>query len=542
MLGAFVSRQLRSLSLVVVTGAAACEAPPELTELTGVTELNGTVLALGGLEAVSAVTNERVVAHGDRYFPGQGASHTESRHLSTFNYVRTTELDTDQLHIDHDHEHDYLYDGRYRFTEVVDGASGFVAGQDAVYPSPAQSAMLSSRITAELQHARLISPLRLVREVLADPSRVIDRGTRELDGRRYLMLAIAGPGERPLELLIDPRTHLPALARQWEDNPPIGDTLIEARFDDYRRVDGVAVPYRVDLRANGLPLHSERRSSVALNVPTGPQTYAVPDAFRPPAVSYEPRLGELGERSFELMTNIKYLALPVFFFDQDATPVGFNELAPGVMHVTGITHNSLLIEMSDHLVLVDASTPFAVRSQAVLAEIERRYPTKPIRYVVVSHFHNDHSGGIRHFVAGGGVTVLVGAPSAPFYDRVLANPHTVHPDRLAEQPVPVGVKPVEDREVLGGAGRTIEVRRVRTTHANDMLVVYLPGEKLLFNADLLSPDPATNGAPIGNPKLRALAAELHDEVIRLGLDVETIAGAHGQGTATLDQLRIAAGR
>ena len=532
----FVSRPLGTLGLVAIAGTAACEAPTDLATVDRV------VVAMGGHDAVGAVTNERVVAHGDRYFPGQGTSYTESRHLSKLSYVRTLELDEDRLRVEHDHEHVYLYDGRYQFTEVVDGTAGFLEGQDAVYPTPPESAMLSSRVTSSLAHARLTSPLRLLREVTADPSRVVDRGTVEEDGRRYLRLAIAGPGEEPVELRIDPRTHLPVSARRWEDNPPVGDTLIEARFDDYRRVDGVAVPHRVELRADGLPLHREQRSSVALNVPTGPDTYAIPDEHRPPAAPYEPRLGALGERSSELMTSIKYLALPVFFFDQDATPVGFDELAPGVMHVTGITHNSLLVEMSDHLVLVDASTPFAVRSQAVLAEIERRYPTKPIRYVVVSHFHNDHSGGVRHFVAGGGATVVVGAPSAPFYERALAGPHTVHPDRLAEQPVAVAIQAVEDRAVLADATRTIEVRRVRTVHANDMLVVYLPAEKLLFNADLFSPDPATNGAPIANPKLRAHAADLHDEVLRLGLDVETIAGAHGVGTGTLDQLRIAAGR
>jgi glyoxylase-like metal-dependent hydrolase (beta-lactamase superfamily II) len=535
---AFVSRQLRSLSLVVIAGAAACDDGPDPALLEEVAS------ALGGRDAVSAVTNERVVAHGDRYFPGQGASYTEPRHLSTFDYVRTAELDADRFHVDHDHAHDYLYDDRYRFTEVVDGTSGFVAGHDAAYETPPQSAMFSSRVTSELQHARLISPLRLVREALADPSRVAELGAREVEGRTYAVLELAGPGARPVELLIDPDTHLPAGAQRWEDNPPLGDTLIEARFDDYRSVDGLQLPHRVDLRAGGLQLHAEQRSSIALNVATGPETYAIPAELQPPEVPYEPRLGELGERSFELMVSIKYLALPVFHFDQAGTPVVMNPLAPGVMHVIGMTHHSLLVEMSDHLVLVDTPTPFPGWSRSVIDEIERRYPGKPIRYVVVSHFHNDHSGGIRHFVAHGGVTALVGAASAPFYERVLANPHTLVSDRLAEQPVAVEIEPVEDRAVLTDGSRTIEVHRVPTTHANDMLIAYLPGEKLLFTADLFNPNffGPSNGMPLPNPKFVTMARELYDEILRLGLQVETIAGAHGQGTATLEELRIAAGR
>jgi glyoxylase-like metal-dependent hydrolase (beta-lactamase superfamily II) len=533
---AFAKHNLRSLALVGIAGSAACETSPEATELDRV------VLAMGGHDAVSAATNERIVAHGDRYFPGQGASYTEPRHLSTFDYVRTAELDADRLHIDHDHVHDYLYDDRYRFTEVVDGTAGFVAGHDGYFPAPLESTMFSSRVTSELQHARLVSPLRLIREALGDPSRVTDRGTLEVEGRTYPVLAIAGPGEQPVELLIDPETHLPASARRLEDNPPLGDTLIEARFDDYRPVDGLQLPHRVDLRAGGLPLHSEQRSSITLNVATGPETYAIPASFQPPQVAYEPRLGELGQRSFELMVSIKYLALPVFYFDQAGTPVVMNELAPGVLHIVGMTHHSLLIERSDHLVMVETPTPFPGWSQAVLDEIKRRYPTKPIRYIVVSHFHNDHSGGIRNFVDGGGVTVLVGAASAPFYDRVLATPHTLVSDRLAERPVPVAIQAVEDRAVLADPARAIEVHHVQTTHANDMLIVYLPGQKLLFTADLFNPNFGGIGMSVPNPKFAVMARELYDEVIRLGLDVQTIAGAHGQGTATFEELRIAAGR
>jgi glyoxylase-like metal-dependent hydrolase (beta-lactamase superfamily II) len=192
--------------------------------------------------------------------------------------------------------------------------------------------------------------------------------------------------------------------------------------------------------------------------------------------------------------------------------------------------------------MVETPTPFPGWSQAVLDEIKRRYPTKPIRYIVVSHFHNDHSGGIRNFVDGGGVTVLVGAASAPFYDRVLATPHTLVSDRLAERPVPVAIQAVEDRAVLADPARAIEVHHVQTTHANDMLIVYLPGQKLLFTADLFNPNFGGIGMSVPNPKFAVMARELYDEVIRLGLDVQTIAGAHGQGTATFEELRIAAGR
>ena len=70
-------------------------------------------------------------------------------------------------------------------------------------------------------------------------------------------------------------------------------------------------------------------------------------------------------------------------------------------------------------------------------------------------------------------------------------------------------------------------------HANEILVAYLPKEKILFQADLLNP--AANGnIPIAPDATVGFSERLQ----QLGLNVEKIYGVHGRA-ATPEELRTA---
>jgi glyoxylase-like metal-dependent hydrolase (beta-lactamase superfamily II) len=45
------------------------------------------------------------------------------------------------------------------------------------------------------------------------------------------------------------------------------------------------------------------------------------------------------------------------------------------------------------------------RSNAVIAEVKKTIPNKPIRYIVATHHHFDHLGGLRTYVAEGAIVV-----------------------------------------------------------------------------------------------------------------------------------------
>ena len=71
-------------------------------------------------------------------------------------------------------------------------------------------------------------------------------------------------------------------------------------------------------------------------------------------------------------------------------------LADGVYLIGGGTHNSMAVEFAAFIVVFDAPLSEA-RSLAVIEEIVKLIPNKPIRLVVNSHQHFDHTGGLRAY-------------------------------------------------------------------------------------------------------------------------------------------------
>src|SRR5262249_11242411 len=205
-------------------------------------------------------------------------------------------------------------------------------------------------------------------------------------------------------------------------------------------------------------------------------------------------------------------------------------VAKGVFHVTGGTHHSLAIEMADHLIVVDAPL-YEERSQAVLAALGKKFPGRPVRFVVSTHFHNDHTGGLRAYVAAG-ATVVTGKINEQFYPQVFTAKPTRVPDSLQQNPKPAMIETVDtEKKVLTDGTRVVEIYPVVNSHAEGMLVAYLPQEKLLFVTDLFSP-----GAP---RQLTTACRELLEGLEQNNLKVDRIVGGHGNKIVPVAELKQA---
>src|SRR5208282_5946773 len=99
-------------------------------------------------------------------------------------------------------------------------------------------------------------------------------------------------------------------------------------------------------------------------------------------------------------------------------------------------------------------------SLRLAAKIKELVPSKPLKYVVNTHVHFDHSGGLRTFAAQG-VTIVTQDLSKAYYEKVWANPHTIKPDEPAKAGKPAQFETFKDKTVLGADGpHKIEIYRL----------------------------------------------------------------------------------
>ncbi|OFV90330.1 MAG: hypothetical protein A3G76_13015 [Acidobacteria bacterium RIFCSPLOWO2_12_FULL_65_11] len=290
----------------------------------------------------------------------------------------------------------------------------------------------------------------------------------------------------------------------WFDQPIVGDMLVETIYTGYQDFGGVMFPSRIHQRQDGFASLDLTISSVRANPAVD---ITVPDnvrSFTPPAIT-----------------------------------VTAQKMAEGVFYLTGGTHHSLAVEMRDHLVLADVPNGEA-RALAVIAKAKEVMPNKPIRYLVTSHHHWDHLSGIRAAIDEG-ATIVTHESNKAFLERVAKTPHTLSPDRLAASKKAVKIQTVGAKGTLTDGTRTVELHLVTNLeHTGDMLVVYLPNEKILAEADAFTP-PGQPTASVIAPAV-PFAAALYDTIRRLNLDVQTIAPFHGARTSDMAELARNAGR
>ena len=271
----------------------------------------------------------------------------------------------------------------------------------------------------------------------------------------------------------------------YVDNTMLGDMLVEAVYTGYRDYNGVKFPTRIVERQGGHPTLDINISSVQ---PNGASTLAV--QANPPA-------GEGGAAKSE-------------------------RLGDGIWVITAGL-NSVLVEFADHLVVIEALGNDA-RSHAVMAEVKRLVPNKPLRYVVNTHAHFDHSGGLRAFAAEG-VTIVTQEVNKPFLEKVLALPHRINPDSLAKSNRKAAVEGFGDKRIMTDGKQTLELHHIRgNNHHDGLLMAYLPTVRVLVQADAFHPRP---GAKWQYPSPPQFTVNLYENLRRLELNVDRVLHVHG---------------
>jgi glyoxylase-like metal-dependent hydrolase (beta-lactamase superfamily II) len=167
------------------------------------------------------------------------------------------------------------------------------------------------------------------------------------------------------------------------------------------------------------------------------------------------------------------------------------------------SYDSVIVEFKDYVMMLEAGQSEA-RGLAYIAETKKLIPNKPIRYVMNTHPHSDHTGGLPALVAEG-ATIITQKNNEAFLEKALNTPRTLLNDTLAKNPKKAKVEAVSEKKVYTDGTRTVEMYHIAPApHSNGLMVAYIPKEKILFQGDFSLPEP---GQP-GNDHVKALVPAL----------------------------------
>lgn len=372
--------------------------------------------------------------------------------------------------------------------------SGWIRGDNA-WNMAGNQATPSPLALASRTHDLWTTPHGVIKAALAHNPRMTMRSDA---GRALAAVSFEIPGRLKATILIN-GAGLVEQIESVQPHPVMGDTPSVIRFSDYRDVSQIKFPMRIQQEMGGFPVLDLAVKEVIVN----------------------PKVG------FDIPAQV-----PGF-----AERVTAEQAAPGVWFLAGGSHNSVAIEMRDHMMVVE-SPLYDGRAAPMLAQVRSLANGKPIRYVVNSHHHFDHTGGLRTAVAEG-ATLVTSALAKPWFEKILANPNRIAPDAMARSGRSATVTGVDGKRVFTDGNRVVEIHDIKDgVHANGFLMVYLPLEKILIQADAYTPLPPNApvpASPNGNH------VNLVDNLERLQLKVERILPLHGRMVALAD-LHNAIGR
>ncbi len=448
---------------ITVSGCSRPSGAAAAADAMGATNLNSLQFSAHG-------TN---YAYGQAYVPGGPWPRFEVKTYTAAIDYQTPAMKLDMLRAQGEHPprgggaQPFAID--QRTTQIVSGKNAWSEGGAQPAPNP-------GAVTERLRQIWL-TPHGVVKAALASGAKA--------DGNVFTFKA----EDRDVKVTLN-QQNLVEKVEYLTTSSVVGDVPVELVYSDYAPFGNIQFPKHIVEKRDGFPTLDITIDSVQ---PNAAIAFPVPD-------------------------NVAAAAAP------PATPMAtIDKVGDGVWSLNSAGTRSLAVEFADHIVMLEGPTSDA-RSKVVNELVRQTVPNKPITYVVNTHAHYDHAGGLREYVAEG-IPVITHETNKEFLEKAWARPRTV------EDTAPTSNKPtievVGDKRVLSDKTRTVELYHVPGSgHNTGQLIAYLPKERILMYGDAYNP-PA--GDDIRNPERGPeYAVQMVQRIQELKLNPERIAPVHGR--------------
>ena len=454
--------------------------------------------AVGGRQRVLAVKTLLLEGGGHNFEVDQGLRWDDLGIQSDVSqmrdYKRAYDLVNSRARFETTNQRQYaFYQGEapVRQVQSLDGDVVFNVNANGNAARVFTQGQIAARRVEYLRH-----PLTLLRALLGPDATLTN--VRNGQNERLVDVTV---GTVTLTAAFDNATKLPSRVIQMTDSPTMGDRAVETRFSDYQSVGGLQLPTRFTTK-------TDRFVSADVRILRQVVDGDVGNLAAPATVASAAPSGTGGQ--------------------PQSSPTQAEEIAKGIWFVTGTTHHSLLVEFSDHLMLIEA--PNVERATSVMAKARELRPNKPVTTLLVTHHHSDHTSGVRSAVASGITEIITHKSNVQFLTEMFRRPHTINPDLFAKTPGAKAPKitAIDDAGFVKDGTMTVNLfHLLDNTHADSQLVIYFPGAQIFTEADDYYPNDERNivpGEPLGHaPWNRNVLANINHRK----LQVEHIAPIHG---------------
>lgn len=308
-------------------------------------------------------------------------------------------------------------------------------------------------------------------------------GESNFNGRKHDLVSIVW-NTQVFTLYFDSATKLLSKQETVISDTAVGDDFGEFVLADYQSFEGLQLPTKYQQWQSGKLVRESSFTDYKFN--------------QKPA-----------ESLFKLPAD--YLLFP-------NTPFAIRKLAENVFLADGAAgggYRVLFVGLKDGILVVDAPGNSQVSTQ-IIAEIKKAIPNKPIKYLVLTHFHGDHTGGTRPYIAEG-AKIITTAKNRNFFEQMAKAEFTISPDSLSQMPKNPDFMFVEDTHKFDDE-QIVIIRNIKSLHAEDMYLVHLPKEKLVFQSDLYN---------WANNAVTDSTADMVEKIEKYGWQIETMISSHG---------------